>query len=154
MPEALLRLYIDADVLFAGAARSSETAASYALLLLGEIGLIEAVCAAQAVEEAERSLETKAPLALPAFRRIVGRCIQVLPDPSPAAVREWRGRADPEDLSHLVTAINAGCRWLVTFNERDYRPGHPDLTVIAPGRMIQRLRAQLAALPPSTSPQP
>lgn len=155
MPEVLLRLYLDADILFAGAARSSETAASYALLLLGEPGLIEIVVAAQVIEEAERDLTAKAPAALPAFRRIVERCVDVRPDPLPEAVVARRGLADPEDLPHLVAALEADCRWLVSFNVRDYRPDHPDLTVVAPGRMIQHLRARLAGLlPPPAAPPP
>jgi hypothetical protein len=154
MPEALLRLYVDADVLFAGAARSSETAASYALLLLAEIGLLDAVTATQAVVEAERNLAAKAPAALPAFRRVVDRCLRVLPDPAPEAVAHRAGLAQPEDLPHLVAAIDARCRWLVSFNERHYRPGHPDVTVVPPGQMIRRLRARLAGLSPPDSPAP
>jgi predicted nucleic acid-binding protein len=151
MAEEPLRLYLDADVLFAGAARSSETAASYTLLLLGEVGLIEAIVCTQAVEEAGRNLAKKAPVVVPTFRRIVERSVRVVPDPPPAAVTACTGLADPKDLPHLVAALENGCRWLVSFNERDFQPGHPDVTVVAPGQMIRRLRAHLAGM---TRPEP
>lgn len=154
-PDARLRLSLDADVLFAGAARSSETAAGYTLLLLGEVGLIEAVTAVQGIEEAERNLTAKVPAALPLFQRVVERCVTILPDPPLAAVLARSGLAQPADLPHLVTAIEADCRWLVSFNERHYQPGHPGISVVAPGVMIRQLRARLVGgtrptRPPST----
>ena len=75
------RVFVDADVLFAGAAAPTEHGASLTVLRMAEITLIEAITSQQAVVEAERNLEAKLPAALPAFRLIVSRCLRVTPDP-------------------------------------------------------------------------
>jgi len=140
------RVFVDADVLFAGAASPSTHGASLVVLRMAEITLIEAVTSEQAVTEAERNLEAKVPSALPAFRLLVQRCLQVVPDPAPADLTPHQGRADEKDLPLLVTAVREGCLWLVTFNERHYRPGHEDVTVLQPGTFIQQVRHLLARL--------
>ena len=79
-----LRVFVDADVLFAGSAAPSEHGASLVVLRLAEITLIDAVASQQVITEAERNLAEKLPDALPAFRLIVSRCLRVVPDPDPA----------------------------------------------------------------------
>ena len=127
------RVFVDADVLFAGAAAPTEHGASLTVLRMAEITLIEAITSQQAVVEAERNLEAKLPAALPAFRLIVSRCLRVTADPLSADLIPHVGRADPADLPLLVAALREGCPWLVTFNVRHYRPGHPQVTVAAAG---------------------
>ncbi|MCC6628167.1 MAG: PIN domain-containing protein [Chloroflexi bacterium] len=144
-PAPALRVYVDADVLFAGAA--STTGASHDLLLLGELGLIAAMTAPQAIDEARRNLAAKAVRALPAFDRIVERSIYLAPTPSVAAVAALAGQAHPEDLPHLAAALEAGCRWLVTFNVGHFQPGHPTVAVVTPGTLVQRARTHLLGLP-------
>lgn len=140
------RVFVDADVLFAGAAAPSEHGASLTVLRMAEITLIAAITSQQAVAEAERSLAAKLPAALPTFRLIVGRCLSVVPDPAPADLAPYVGLADPADLPLLVAALREGCPWLVTFNLRHYRPGHPQVTVLQPGDLIRRVRDRLAGL--------
>lgn len=70
---AKLRVFIDADVLFASAASPSEHGASLLILRLGELTLIEAVTSEQVIAEAERNLPAKMPAALPTFRALVAR---------------------------------------------------------------------------------
>ena len=140
------RVFVDADVLFAGAAAPTEHGASLTVLRMAEITLIEAVTSQQAVVEAERNLQAKLPAALPAFRLIVSRCLRVTADPVPADLTSHVGRADPADLPLLVAALREGCPWLVTFNMRHYRPGHPEVTVLRPGDLILRVRDLLAGL--------
>jgi hypothetical protein len=60
---AHLRVYFDADVLFAGAASPSDHSASQVLLALSESTLIEGVTSALAVDECRRNLEAKLPAA-------------------------------------------------------------------------------------------
>jgi len=138
------RVFVDADVLFAGAASADEHSASLLILRLSEITLIEAVASQQVITEVERNLEAKLPAALPAFRLLASRCLQVLPDPRREELAAHQGRADPKDLPILAAALQAGCSWLVTFNVRHFQPGHPDLVVLAPGEFILRLRYLLA----------
>ncbi len=140
------RVFVDADVLFAGAAAPAEHGASLTILRMAEITLIEAVTSQQAVAEAERNLEAKLPATLPAFRLIVSRCLHVTADPALADLAPHAGLADPADLPLLVAALREGCPWLVTFNVRHYRPGHPQVTVLRPGDLILRVRDLLAGL--------
>jgi predicted nucleic acid-binding protein len=140
------KVFIDADVLFAGSAAPSEHGASLVVLRMAEITLLEAYTSQQVLAEAERNLLAKLPRALPAFRLIVARCFQFVPDPDPADLQLYRGLADPADLPILAAALKAGCPWLVTFNTRHYRPGHPDVTVLPPGDFILRVRDLLARL--------
>lgn len=142
------RVFVDADVLFAGAAAPSEQGASLVVLRLAEITLIDAITSQQAIAEADRNLADKLPAALPAFRLIVSRCLEVVPDPSPADLQACRGLADPKDLPLLAAALREDCTWLVTFNQRHYSPGHPGIAVLRPGEFILRVRDLLARLHP------
>jgi len=141
------RVFLDADVLFAGAAAPGEQGASLVILRLAEITLLEAVTSQQVVAVVERNLAEKLPPALPAFRLLVSRCLRVVPDPSREEVAAAEGLADPEDLPILLAAVREGCPWLVTFNVRHFQPGHPAVTVLRPGELVQRVRELLAHLP-------
>jgi predicted nucleic acid-binding protein len=79
-------VFLDADVIFAGAAAPTEHGASHVVLRLGEITLIECVTSTQVVTEVERNLANKLPQKLPELRLILSRCLQVVPDPEPAAL--------------------------------------------------------------------
>ena len=140
------RVFVDADVLFAGAAAPSEHGASLLVLRLAELTLIEAVASRQVVVEAERNLAARLPGTLPAFRLIVDRCLRLVPDPGPADLAPHTGRAHPKDLPILLAALRENCAWLLTFNTRHYQPGHPDVTVLRPGEFILRVRDLLARL--------
>ncbi len=140
------RVFVDADVIFAGAASPSQHGASLVILRMAEITLIEAVTSQQAIVEAERNLAEKLPAALPAFRLLVARCLRVVPDPRPADLLPYVGLADLEDLPLLVAALREGCAWLVTFNIRHYHPGHPAVTVLRPGELLLRIRSLLGGL--------
>ncbi len=140
------RVFVDADVLFAGAAAPSEHGASLTILRMAEITLIEAVTCQQVIIEAERNLADKLPAVLPAFRLIVSRCLQVTPDPAAGELVPYVGRADPEDLPILVAAHREDCPWLVSFNLRHFQPGVSTVTVLRPGDFVLRVRDLLAGL--------
>ncbi len=80
------RVFVDADVLFAGAASPSDHAASLVVLRMAEITLIEAIASQQVISEAERNLSGYLPDVLPMFQSIVSRCLRVVPDPSPPSL--------------------------------------------------------------------
>ena len=147
-----LRVFVDADVLFAGSAAPSRHGASLVVLRMAELTLIEALASQQVIVEAERNLAEKLPNALPAFRLIVDRSLRVVPDPVPSDLTPYAGLADPKDLSILVAAVRENCPLLVTFNLRHFQPGHPAVRVLPPGDLIQRVRATLAGLSVETSP--
>jgi hypothetical protein len=140
------RVFVDADVLFAGAAAPSQHGASLVVLRMAEITLIEAITSRQVVTEAERNLSAKLPRALPAFRLLVERCLRVTPDPLAGELAAHVGLAHPKDLPILVAALREECAWLTTFNLDHYRPGHPDVAVVRPGELVLRVRDRLAYL--------
>jgi len=72
-----LTVFLDADVIFAGAASPSEHGASHVVLRMGEITLIECLTSQQAVTEVERNLADKLPAKLPELRLLVSRCLRV-----------------------------------------------------------------------------
>lgn len=113
---------------------------------MAEIMLIEALASEQVVTEAERNLQAKMPRALPAFRMLVQRCLEVVPDPTREEVEEHKGRAHEKDLPILVAAVREGCPWLVTFNLSDYQPGHADVTVLRPGGVVREVRYLLGRM--------
>lgn len=143
---AIPRLFVDADVLFAGAAAPSVHGASLVILRMAEITLIEALVSDQVITEAKRNLSAKIPDALPAFELLVNRSLSIVPDPASNDLEPYIGLADPKDLPVLVTAIREKCPWLVTFNVRDFRPGHPQVTVLRPGEFILVVRDLLTWL--------
>ena len=138
------RLFVDADVLFAGAASPSEHSASLVVLQLAEITLIEALTSQQVITEAERNLAAKLPQALPTFRLLVSRSLHVVPNPQPEELVAYAGAADEKDLPILIAAVREKCPWLVTFNVRHFQPGHPRVAVLRPGDFIRRVRELLA----------
>ena len=140
------RIFVDADVLFAGSASPSEYGASLTLLRLAEITLIEAVASEQVIVEAERNLAAKLPTTLPTFRLLVDRCLTVVPSPTPEQLAPFDGLAVPQDRSILAAAVLNDCPWLVTFNVRHYRPGHPAVAVLPPGDLIRKIRHLLSSL--------
>ena len=139
-----LRICLDADALFAGAA--SVTGASHLILQLGELGIIEVGVPEQARTEAERNLAAKLPAALPAFRTLVSACCISLAmgsDEEAAALAD-SGEADPKDAPILSSALSAGCGWLVTFNVRDYRTDR--IRISSPGAFVEALRGELVRM--------
>lgn len=139
-----LRVCLDADVLFAGAA--SVTGASHVVLQLGELGIIGLLLPAQALDEVERNLHRKLPAALPALRALAETCTTPLPMASRAASGRLAraGEADAKDAPILAAALAGRCAWLLTFNVRDYRTDR--LRVSEPGPFLEALRAQLVSL--------
>jgi predicted nucleic acid-binding protein len=139
-------IFIDADVLFAGAASPNEHSASNLLLRMAELTLIEAITSTQVITEAERNLLDKIPSALPAFKMLVSRCLRVVEDPDPAEIAKYVGLANSEDLPILAAAVQEECSLLATFNTRHYQPGHPSVSVLKPGDLVLRIRYLLARL--------
>lgn len=142
------RVFVDSDVLFAGAASASEHGASLVILRMAEITLIDAVVSEQVIVEVERNLGEYLSSALPAFHQLVSRCVEVVPSPAPDELLAYHGLADPKDAPILAASVQAACPWLVTFNVRHFQPGHPTVSVVRPGLFVQHVRSLLAYLSP------
>lgn len=141
-----LTVFLDADVIFAGAAAPSEHGASHVVLRMGEITLIECITSQQAVIEVERNLADKLPAKLPEFRLLVSRCLRVVPDLEPADLLRYANQADPKDLPILVAAVRERCPYLLTFNVRHYFPPASTITVQQPGEFLLTVRSLLSQL--------
>jgi predicted nucleic acid-binding protein len=140
------RIFIDADVLFAGAASPNEHSASLVILRMAEITLIDAVTSEQVIGEVRRNLEAKMPAAMPAFQMLVSRCLRVVPDPSAAEARALGKVADIKDLPILAAAVREGCSYLATYNIRHFQPGIEPVMALKPGDLVQRIRYLLAQM--------
>jgi len=140
------RIFIDADVLFAGSASPSQHSASLVILRMAEITLIDACTSTQVIGEVERNLEEKMPAAVPAFRLIVQRCLRVVENASPDQGRAIAGSAHPKDLPILATALREKCAYLATYNIRHFQPGASGVLVLTPGDLVQRIRYLLSQL--------
>ena len=143
-PGQKLKVFVDADVIFAGAASPSEHSASHVVLQMGEITLLDCITSEQAIIEVERNLSEKLPAKLAEFRLIVSRCLRVVPDPEPTDLVGLESQADPEDLPILVAALREGCAFLLTFNVRHFHPSGEAILVQRPGDFIGTARQRLS----------
>ena len=139
-------VFLDADVIFAGAAAPTEHGASHVILRMGEITLIECITSRQAVTEVERNFAEKLPDKLPELQLIINRCLHIVPDPEADELARHVGQADPKDLPILVAALKRGCPNLLTFNVRHYTPSASQITVQRPGEFLVTVRTLLAQI--------
>jgi predicted nucleic acid-binding protein len=140
------KVFIDADVIFAGAAAPTEHGASHVVLRMGEITLIDCISSEQAVKEVERNLAEKIPEKLPDFNLLVSRSLRIIGDPQPTELTAYEGQADPKDLAILVAALKEGCSYLVTFNVSHFTPTTPDIIVQQPSGFLITVRSLLSML--------
>ena len=140
------KVFVDADVIFAGAAAPTEHGASHVVLQMGEITLIDCVSSVQAVKEVERNLADKIPEKLPDFHLLVSRSLHIVGDPQPGDLAAYKGQADPKDLPILVAAMKEGCSHLLTFNVRHFTPTSPKITVQPPSGFLLTVRSLLGML--------
>ena len=145
-PMEKLKVFVDADVIFAGAAAPTEHGASHVVLRMGEITLIDCVSSEQAVKEVERNLAEKIPEKLPDFHLLVSRALRIIDDPQPIDIADYEGQADPKDLPILVAALKEECAYLLTFNVRHFTPSSPKITVQPPSGFLLTVRSLLGML--------
>ncbi len=139
-------IFVDADVIFAGAAAPSEHETSHVVLRMGEITLIDCVTSKQAVTEVERNLAEKLPDKLPEFHLLANRSLRIVGDPHRDDLTPFRGQADPKDLPILVAALREGCPYLLTFNVRHFTPTSDLIKVLRPGEFLLTIRSLLSTL--------
>ena len=138
-----LRVYVDADIIMAAAGGDLYGAPSV-LLVSGSIAPITFVCAETAVLESQRNVEENISDALPDLHEIIQWTLMRVPDPEPELEERFCEFSDEKDAIHLAAAVVYDCKYLVTYNESDYQPGHPDITVVSPGDPVKKLRATLS----------
>lgn len=141
-PETVpLRLFFDSSVLIAGA--FSQKGASYILLQLANLTLIDGRISAEVRTESERNVFAKLPTALPLLRVLINEAVTTGPALRHEEIQQALPYADPKDAPILAAAIAQQCQYLVTLNEKDFWPLPTMITVLRPGTMLQEIRRRL-----------
>ena len=141
-----LRVFFDADVLIRAAYPQSRQSASYILLQLSELTLIEGVCSPYVIKQAERNIDEKLPEILAEFKELIEAAIDEVQNAPEESLGRFSSRAHPEDLPVLAAAVLNSCRYLVTVNVRHYPKPPRGLKVVTPGRFVEIAREKLTGL--------
>lgn len=139
-PQNLLRVYVDADVLFRAATASHEHTAAIVLLRMAEFTLLDVVSAAYTVDESLRALRAYLPDQAPLLLQLVGRSIRVVDDPPASLLQAYKAQAHWKDVINLAAAVDAQAHVLVTYNIRDYRPERSVVRIMTPGELVAASR--------------
>lgn len=139
-----LRLFFDSSVVVAGT--FSRTGASFILLHLAGLGLIDGRISADVRDEVLRNVLAKLPAALPGARVVLSQALVEGPAVLDADLRAVATYADPKDVPILAAAVAQECRYLVTLNERDFWPPANLIRVVRPGALTMSLRTVLAGI--------
>lgn len=119
---------------------ASPSGASPALLLVGELGLVQAWTSPAVFIR-------KLPRGLPIFEAMWPNSLTVGTDPGESNLARWAKYAHPKDVHVLAAAAAVSADGLVTFNMRlrhCYSP--PGVEVARTGDALQRMRAALGGL--------
>ncbi len=138
------RIFFDTSVVLACA--FSKRGASYVLIELANLTLIEGRISPDVREEVLRNAPSKMPAAMPALRSILSEYLIEGPAPSAEMLITMRGYADVKDVPILAAAIEQRCRYLVTLNERDFWPPSTLITIVRPGDLLSAIRKQVGTL--------
>lgn len=139
------KVFFDSDTIIAGSA--SRRGASFILLQLSELGLIQGFTSQKVVDECRKNLQMKLPDALSNFEQIISRALVIVKNPSPQQISKYNRMADIKDISILTAALMMKVRYLVTFNTRDYYPDPKlELSVVEPGELLQLIRRKLSEI--------
>ncbi len=141
------RIFLDSSVIFAAAV--SVTGASRAIILLGDIGLLQIVVSEQVFEETERNLRDKSPSALAAFshfRKTIAWA--VVPYPSRDHVAETAQHIASKDAPILAAAMDGKVNRLLTLDVRHFKTeavlNYSKLIIQTPGEFMLEIRYALS----------
>lgn len=142
-PANLVRIFVDADVLFRAATASHEYTAALVLLRLSEFTLWDVATAVYTLEEAVRNIRRFLPTQEEPFLRLFSRSIRLINDPAPEQIGAFETQADWKDVINLAAAVLADAHVLATFNKRDYAPVEGTMRILTPGELLAEARAIL-----------
>ncbi len=116
----MIRVFLDANVYFAGFASKKGTSAI--ILELARRGKILLVANRIALREAERNLRLKSGAkTLKAFRRFLNQTrLQIVPHPSESLFVKYGGFIDSKDVPILAAALETQVDFLITLDRRDF----------------------------------
>ncbi len=141
----LLRLYIDADVLFRAATRSHQQTAAYIVLKLADLTLLEVITARHVFHEALRNLHNHSAAGAAELLDLAGQSLQIVGDPTPSMLASIQDQANPKEMINLAAAQAAGAALLITFNTRDYFVQTAPVRVMTLGQFVDATRVLMAA---------
>ena len=143
-----VRFFLDSSVLFSAAV--SHTGASRALFALAELGLVRLPACSYVLEEVERSLHWKNPMALTPLRLLIQRSgLEILPDATREEIEPWLSVSpDPDDAPILAAAVRAHPARLITLDEKHLiappqAAARTGLIFRTPGQVMQEIRQYL-----------
>lgn len=132
------RVFFDTSCVIAGA--FSRGGASYILLQLAALSLLDGRISPEVREEALRNTTRKLPSALPALRVLLNEAVNEGPSATAAQCADVSDLADAKDVPILASAVVQQCAYLLTLNERDFRPPPEMIRVMRPGPFLANLR--------------
>jgi predicted nucleic acid-binding protein len=136
-------IFADSSILIAGAA--SKTGASRAVLTMAEIGLFKLLISEQVLEECQRNLHKKIPLALPIFNQLISQINpEILPNPSREQFLQYCKIIEAEDAPILASALLAKADRLLSLNTKDFTPEvgkQTGIMIQTPSQFIQDIRS-------------
>jgi len=144
LEQPLPRIFFDTSVVIAGTA--SMKGASYILMQLAGLTLIDGRISPEVRLEAERNVALKMTAALPALRILLREALKEGPSPSEAEFNTAAAYAHPKDMIILASAVAQNCQYLVTLNEKDFWPPPAIIKIVRPGELLRAVRRQLTQL--------
>ena len=141
------RIFIDSSVLMSGIL--SQRGASYAVLVLAELGLLRLILCPYVQKEVERNLNLKTPEILPLYQQLTARINwEVIPDPSPAAVLPLVAYMPAKDAPVLAAAIQSAPHRLITLDAAHFIRAInvsqlSGVAICTPGDLLRQIRGIL-----------
>ncbi|MCB9147830.1 MAG: PIN domain-containing protein [Caldilineaceae bacterium] len=139
-----LRVFFDSSVIIAGS--FSSEGASYILLQLAGLTLLDGRISSFVRIESERNIRQKLPAALPAFHTLLNEALTEDAEPTEEQIAAAANFADAKDVHILAAALHQKCHYLITLNERDFWPAPEQIHVLRPGPFLQTIRAHINQL--------
>ncbi len=143
----MLRVFLDANVYFAGSA--SPTGGSALILQLILKGRIEGTASRLVLREAGRNLRRKRPPKdLKAFHQFLKHAkLRVIRTPPETAWKPYEGVIHPKDVPALAAAVASKAPYLITLDRRHVmtatvRGNVPGVAILTPGDFLRELVRQ------------
>lgn len=136
------RIFADSSVLIAGC--GSRTGASRAVLTMAEIGLFKLVVSEQVVEECDRNIRKKIPMAMPIFAELLATInAEIQPDPSLEESSRWAAIIEAKDTPILAAAVLANVDRILSLNTKDFTAEvatQSGLSIQTPAEFVTEIR--------------
>ena len=140
----MIRIFLDANVYFAGCA--SSTGASALILQLALKGRIGVTASRLVLREAERNLRRKRPPKdLQVFHRFLKQAkLRLIPTPPESARAKYEGVIHPKDAPVLAAAVASKAEYLITLDRRHFltktvRDQVREPAILTPGDFLREL---------------